>query len=75
MIEAAVSTILTKAWDNNSQALIYFDNSTKLAIQKDNYKWQTYKELNVLCIYNVQEHTETYYDLSSIYNITLIFNE
>ena len=34
MIEVAVSTILTKAWDNNSQASIYFDNSTKLAIQK-----------------------------------------
>ena len=75
MIEVAVSTILNKAWDNNSQALIYFGNSTKLKIQKDNYKWQTYKELNVLCIYNVQEHTETYYDLSSIYNITLVFNE
>ena len=26
MIEVAVNTILTKAWDNNSQALIYFDN-------------------------------------------------
>ena len=75
MIDAAVNTILTKAWDNNSQALIYFNNSIKLEIQKDNYKWQTYKELNVLCIYNVQEHTETYYDLSSIYNITLVFNE
>lgn len=35
MIEVAVSTILNKAWD--SQALIYFDNSTKLAIQKGNY--------------------------------------
>lgn len=33
MIEVAVNTILTKAWDN-SQALIYFDNSTKLVIQK-----------------------------------------
>ena len=75
MIEVAVNTILTKAWDNNSQALIYFDNSTKLAIQKDNYRWQTYKELNVLCIYNKQENIETYYDLSSIYNITLVFNE
>lgn len=75
MIEVAVSTILTKAWDNNSQALIYFDNSTKLTIQKGNYIWQIYEELNVLCIYNVQEHTETYYDLSSIYNITLVFNE
>ena len=52
MIEVAVSTILTKAWDNNSQALIYFNNSIKLEIQKDNYKWQTYKELNILCIYN-----------------------
>ena len=75
MIEAAVSTILTKAWDNNSQALIYFNNSTKLEIQKDNYKWQTYKELNVLCIYNKLKNIETYYDLSSIYNITLVFNE
>ena len=75
MIEAAVSTILTKAWDNNSQALIYFSNSTKLEIQKDNYKWQTYKELNVLCIYNKLKNIETYYDLSNIYNITLIFNE
>ena len=75
MIEAAVSTILTKAWDNNSQALIYFNNSTKLEIQKDNYKWQTYKELNVLCIYNKLKNIETYYDLSNIYNITLIFNE
>ena len=37
MIEVAVNTILTKAWDN-SQALIYFDNLTKLVIQKDNYK-------------------------------------
>ena len=34
MIEVAVNTILTKAWDNNSQALIYFDNLTKLVIQK-----------------------------------------
>ena len=75
MIEAAVSTILTKAWDNNSQALIYFNNSIKLEIQKDNYKWQTYKELNVLCIYNKFANIETYYDLSNIYNITLIFNE
>lgn len=75
MIEIAVNTILNKAWDNNSQALIYFGNSTKLAIKKDNYRWQTYKELNVLCIYNKQENIETYYDLSSIYNITLIFNE
>ena len=75
MIEAAVSTILTKAWDNNSQALIYFNNSIKLEIQKDNYKWQTYKELNVLCIYNKLKNIETYYDLSNTYNITLIFNE
>ena len=75
MIEVAVNTILTKAWDNNSQALIYFNNSIKLEIQKDNYKWQTYKELNVLCIYNKFENIETYYDLSNIYNITLIFNE
>ena len=75
MIEVAVNTILTKAWDNNSQALIYFSNSTKLEIQKDNYKWQTYKELNVLCIYNKLKNIETYYDLSNIYNITLIFNE
>ena len=75
MIEVAVSTILNKAWDNNSQVLIYFDNSTKLAIQKGNYIWKIYEELNILCIYNVQEHTETYYDLSSIYNITLVFNE
>ena len=75
MIEVAVNTILTKAWDNNSQALIYFHNSTKLEIQKDYYKWQTYKELNVLCIYNKLKNIETYYDLSNIYNITLIFNE
>ena len=75
MIEVAVSTILTKAWDNNSQALIYFNNSIKLEIQKDNYKWQTYKELNVLCIYNKLKNIETYYDLSNTYNITLIFNE
>ena len=75
MLEVAVNTILTKAWDNNSQALIYFDNSTKLEINKDNYRWQTYKELNVLCIYNKQKNIETYYDLSSIYNITLVFNE
>ena len=75
MIEVAVSTILTKAWDNNSQALIYFDNSTKKKKKKGNYIWKIYEELNILCIYNVQEHTETYYDLSSIYNITLVFNE
>ena len=75
MIEVAVSTILTKAWDNNSQALIYFNNSTKLKIQKGNYIWKIYEELNILYIYNVQEYTETYYDLSSIYNITLVFNE
>ena len=75
MIEVAVNTILTKAWDNNSQALIYFDNSTKLAIQKGNYIWQIYEELNVLCIYNKLKNIETYYDLSNIYNITLIFNE
>ena len=30
MIEVAVYTILTKAWDNNSQALIYFDNLSNI---------------------------------------------
>lgn len=30
MIEVAVYTILTKAWDTNSQALIYFDNLSNI---------------------------------------------
>lgn len=69
----AIDTILDKAWECNAHACIETDS--KMIINKDEYDWQTYSTLNVLCILNKKENKEYYFNVDDIHKITIIFDE
>lgn len=71
MTESAVSTILDKAWETNSRALIHVRDKVLLDLSKGTYEWKTYESLNILCIYT---HNQEYYlDISSITEIDILY--
>ena len=72
MTEEAVCVILDKAWENGSRALIYVNDRILFEIHKDTHEWQTYNTLDVLCVHGFNSYQESYIDLSSITQITLL---
>ena len=75
MIWEAVDTILDKAWETNSRALIMLDDMSKICLTKKMNKWKVYSTLNILCICDTGDNKEYYYDISKIRSITILFDE
>ena len=71
MTELAVSTILDKAWETNSRALIHVRDRVLFDLSKGTHEWKTHESLNVLCIH---AHNKEYYlDISSIIEIDILY--
>lgn len=71
MTELAVSTILDKAWETNSRALIHVSDRVLFDLSKGTHEWKTHESLNILCIHT---HNQEYYlDISNITEIDILY--
>lgn len=65
----AISVILDKAWELNSQALIFTDKM--FIICPKDYDWKIHDTLKILCIFDKTSKSETYLDTDSINKIVI----
>ena len=71
MTSEAIRLILNKAWENNSQALIFIQDRGKFEINSELWSWKVYEGINVLCIFNKNTKIENFIDINYISEISI----
>ena len=70
MTTDAVNVILDKAWEIKAHAFLFVDKMT-FDINSEEYNWEVYDALDVLCIFNKKTKIETYLSVDYISEIAV----
>ena len=71
MTSEAICLILDKAWENNSQALIFIKDRGRFEINPKSWDWEVYDSIDTLRIFNKSVKTESYIDIDYISEISI----
>lgn len=73
MTSEAIRSILNKAWENDSWALIFIKDKRKFEINPESWNWEVYNNIDILCIKSSK--MEYYFDINYISEIIIQTND